>query len=86
MIRFLDDDGAFRRVIELHHGDEITVVGETKTTPGEYLDGTRLLCIRLNKRDRWWQFWKPKYKSSTFRYESNESGKSVFVVHDIQRI
>lgn len=56
----------------LRNGDEITIVGEQNTKPGEYLDGTRLLCIRRNKRDKWWQFWKPRYKSSTFRYVETE--------------
>lgn len=52
----------------LHKGDVITVVGERKTKLGEYFQGTRLLCIRRNKRDKWWQFWKPRYKSSNFMY------------------
>lgn len=79
MIEFREEDCAYHRLLKLHHGDEITIVGETKVKPGEYLDDTRLLCIRLNRRDKWWQFWKPKYKSSTFRYESNGSGKQVFM-------
>lgn len=52
----------------LHKGDEMTIVGERKTKLGEYFQGTRLLCIRRNKRNKWWQFWKPRIKSSTFRY------------------
>lgn len=52
----------------LRKGDEVTIVGERNIKLGEYFQGTRLLCVRLNKRDKWWQFWKPRYKSSTFRY------------------
>lgn len=57
----------------LQKGDEVTIVGERKTKLGEYFQGTRLLCIRRNKRDKWWQFWKPRIKSSTFRYIGEES-------------
>lgn len=57
----------------LHKGDEITIVGERKTKLGEYFQGTRLLCICHNKRDKWWQFWKPRIKSSNFRYMGEES-------------
>lgn len=49
-------------------GDEVTLLGNPTVNPGEYLPGTRLLCIRRNKRDKWWQFWKPRYTSATFRY------------------
>lgn len=61
------------RCCPLHKGDEVTIVGERETKLGEYLESTRLLCIRRNKRDKWWQFWKPRYKSSTFRYMGEES-------------
>lgn len=58
----------------LHNGDEVTIVGERKTKLGEYFRGTRLLCIRRNKRSKWWQFWKPRIKSSTFRYMGESEG------------
>ena len=64
---FIQSDSAVR-CVRLCKGDEITIVGERNTKLGEYFQGTRLLCIRRNKRDKWWQFWKPRYKSSTFRY------------------
>ena len=58
-------DALLRR---LRKGDQVTIIGERDTKPGEYLCGTHLLCIRRNKRDKWWQFWEPRIKSSTFRY------------------
>lgn len=57
----------------LQKGDEVTILGERNTKLGGYFQGTRLLCIRRNKRDKWWQFWKPRIKSSTFRYIGEES-------------
>lgn len=60
-------DNSNVKCIRLCKGDEVTIIGERNTKLGEYFYGTRLLCIRRNKRDKWWQFWKPKYVSSTFR-------------------
>lgn len=30
MIEFREEDGAYHRLLKLHHGDEITIVGERK--------------------------------------------------------
>ena len=69
---FMQPDNSVRCHL-LQKGDEVTILGERNTKLGEYFQGTRLLCIRRNKRDKWWQFWKPRIKSSTFRYIGEES-------------
>lgn len=33
---------------------------------GEYIPDTPLMCIELIKRDKWWQFWKPRYKGAIY--------------------
>ena len=65
-------DNSVVRCVRLSRGDVFTIVGYRNTKPGEYLKGTRCLCIRRIKRDKWWQFWKPRYKSSVFVYVGNE--------------
>lgn len=63
-----DGDQSVSRMYRMRIGDQITLINERNIKLGEYLPGTRLICIRLNKRDKWWQFWKPRYKSATFMY------------------
>ena len=46
----MQPDNNVRRHL-LQKGDEVAIVGERKTKLGEYFQGTRLLCIRRNKRD-----------------------------------
>ena len=34
---------------------------------GEYIQNTSCMCVRLIKRDKWWQFWKPRYKGAIYQ-------------------
>ena len=78
----LGDDNPGVRCVKLSKGDVVTIIGEGNTKPGEYYQFTRLMCIRRNKRDKWWQFWKPRYKSSTFEYMGeSEADGNVEAVH-----
>lgn len=66
----------------LHKGDEVTILIDEGIKPGEYWNGRSFMCVRRNKRDKWWQFWKPKYKSTTFRY-MGESQVTEFAIHQV---
>lgn len=37
-----------------------------KAKLGEYIPDTPLMCVALIKRDKWWQFWKPRYKGTIY--------------------
>lgn len=37
-----------------------------KVKLGKYIPDTPLMCMRLIKRDKWWQFWKPRYKGAIY--------------------
>ena len=34
---------------------------------GEYIPDTPCMCVKLVKRDKWWQFWKPRYKGAIYQ-------------------
>ena len=73
------------RCIPLHKGDEVAcnlTPGIDCPKLGEYWNGSQLMCVRLIRRDKWWQFWKPKYKQAVFRY----MGESKVIESDIQII
>ena len=56
------------RLVALHPGDEVYVSrNRYKVSLGEFITDTPLMCIKLIKRNRWWQFWKPKYKGAIYR-------------------
>lgn len=58
----------FERMVQLHPGDEIYVSRNAyKVKPGFLIPGFPLMCMRLIKRDKWWQFWKPRYKGAIYR-------------------
>lgn len=70
------------RMMPLHKGDEVACLlnpGVDSPKIGEYWNGSKLMCVRLIKRDKWWQFWKPRYKSAVFRY----MGESEVIQSDV---
>ena len=34
---------------------------------GGYVPNTPLMCIELIRRDKWWQFWKTRYKGAIYQ-------------------
>ena len=60
------------RIYQLKQGDEITILYASRKDKyrvklGEYIPDTPLMCIKLIKRDKWWQFWKPRYKGGIYQ-------------------
>lgn len=56
------------RLYALKSGDEFYVSRDTYKIPlGEFFPGSPAMCIQLIKRDKWWQFWKPRYKGAIYR-------------------
>ena len=56
----------------LMQGDEVYVSRDVyKIKLMECIPNTSLMCIRLYKRDKWWQFWKPRYKGAIYRMITN---------------
>lgn len=58
----------FYRAYRLVQGDEVYISRNAyKIKLGECISNTPLMCIRLVKRNKWWQFWKPRYKGAIYR-------------------
>ena len=58
----------FYSTVLLSKGDEAYISRDAyKVKLMEYIPDTPLMCIRLIKRDKWWQFWKPRYKGAIYR-------------------
>lgn len=72
------------RCAPLHRGDEVEIPYLVADKPklGQRWNCPYFVCVRLIKRDKWWHFWKPRYKSAVFRY----LGESEVIESDVQII
>lgn len=53
--------------MRLSYGDRVYISRDIyKIKLNEYIHNTGLKCVQLHKRNKWWQFWKPRYKGASY--------------------
>lgn len=56
------------RAYQLRKHDRFYVsIDKYKLKLGEYIPDTPCMCVELVGRDKWWQFWKPRYKGAIYQ-------------------
>lgn len=56
------------RAYKLKRYDRVYISRDVyKIKLGKYIPDTPLMCVELVKRDKWWQFWKPRYKGAIYQ-------------------